>query len=231
VKEMTEQSTSSETVFIYKIMSLLIVIICFGLAVWAYPHLPDKVPSHWNISGEINRYSGRLSGAFLLPSIMLLTLAFRYVVPLIDPKKSNYKLMGKAYWGSIFGVIFFLGVFYFGKIIFSLGMVQFDIVPSIVQVGLGMLLMVIGNYLPKLKHNYLFGIRTPWTLANEEVWYKTHRFMGPVNFIVGIIIVFVGLIANFWSRSALPIVVSLVLILPVCSLVYSYVSFRKLAKV
>lgn len=115
---MTEQSTVYDTGKIYRVLSILIVLMCFGLAIWAYPHLPDQVPSHWNVRGEIDRYSGRINGAFLLPGIMLVLLAFMYVVALIDPKRSNYKLMGKAYWMSIFGITFLLGILYFGKTIF-----------------------------------------------------------------------------------------------------------------
>lgn len=58
---MTKQSTVYDTGKIYRVLSLVIVLMCFGLAIWAYPHLPDKVPSHWNLAGKVNRYSGRLT--------------------------------------------------------------------------------------------------------------------------------------------------------------------------
>lgn len=221
---MTKQSTAYDTGKIYRVLSLVIVLMCFGLAIWAYPHLPDKVPSHWNLAGKVNRYSGRLSGAFLLPIIMLAVLGLQYVVPMIDPKSSNFKLMGKAYWFSIFGAIFFLGVLYFGIIIFSLDLVQFDLIPIIVQLGTGLLFMVIGNYLPKIKYNYTFGIRTPWTLANQEVWYKTHRSMGPVFMITGIVIALTGFISTY---KGFKLVFPLIIVLPIISLVYSYLVFRK----
>lgn len=225
---MPKQSTAYDNGKLYRVLSILIVLICFGLALWAYPQLPEKVPAHWNLAGEVNRYTGRLSGAFLLPSIMLVLLAFNYVIPRIDPKRNNYKLMDKAYWATIFGITFFLGVMYFGIIIYSLGLVHFNLVPILVQVGIGLLFMVIGNYLPKVKYNYLFGIRNPWTLANEDVWYKTHRFMGPIFVVAGIIMAVAGFIMAFWFKSAFPILMPLVIVLALTSLAYAYISFRKI---
>ena len=40
----------------------------------------------------------------------------------------------------------------------------------IIPVLLGLLLVIIGNYFGKLRKNFFAGIRTPWTLASNEVW-------------------------------------------------------------
>ena len=53
----------------------------------------------------------------------------------------------------------------------------------------GLLFIVIGNYLPQCKPNYFVGIKTPWTLSNEEVWRKTHRFSGKVFVVLGVIMI------------------------------------------
>lgn len=225
---MVQESTIYSTGKIYRMISFLTVLICFGFASWAYPQLPEQVPSHWNFAGEIDGYSGRFSGAFLLPSIMLALLAFTYVIPRIDPKKSNFKFMGKVYWLSISAVILFLGALYSGIIVFSLGMVKFNIVPIIIHIGLGLLFIVIGTYLPKVKYNFMFGFRTPWTLANEDVWNKTHRFMGPVLIIIGIIIMVARVLTTLWFKANYPVLIPLLLVIPLISMIYSYVISRKL---
>jgi uncharacterized membrane protein len=57
------------------------------------------------------------------------------------------------------------------------------------ELFVGMILIVIGNYMPKARQNYTIGIRLPWTLANEENWNRTHRIAGYLWLISGILVV------------------------------------------
>jgi uncharacterized membrane protein len=94
----------------------------------------------------------------------------------------------------------------------------------IANIGLGLLFIILGNYMPKVKTNYFIGIRTPWTLANETVWTRTHRFGGKVFFISGIII----LVSAFAPSSirAVLLIASIVCI-AVVPMVYSYAVYKK----
>ena len=56
----------------------------------------------------------------------------------------------------------------------------------------GVLFVIIGNYLPKCRLNYTMGIRTPWTLSSEENWNKTHRLGGKLWVAAGLLIVVCG---------------------------------------
>ena len=58
---------------------------------------------------------------------------------------------------------------------------------------MGLLFVVIGNYLPKARRNYTIGIRLPWTLANEENWNRTHRIGGFLWVIGGILMIIMAL--------------------------------------
>lgn len=104
------------------------------------------------------------------------------VLPHIDPKKMNYTQMGRVYWLLGLSTIIFLAILHLGVLAVGLGVLPN--LPRWYFSGIGILFIVLGNYYGKIKFNYFVGIRTPWTLANEEVWYKTHRFAGPV-WIVG----------------------------------------------
>ncbi len=221
---MTEQKTAYNTGRLYRILAVVIVLACFGLGVWAYPHLPDRVPSHWNAAGQVNGYTSQAGGAFLLPGILAAVLILMYVIPRIDPKRSNFRLMGKVYWLLVFVVSLFLSLVYTGTILYALGLVHSRFVPVSAQAGIGILFIVLGNYMPKIKYNYMFGIRTPWTLASEEVWYKTHRALGPFWMVSGVVLLFAGFLPNPWTAY---FTLSLVLILALGSVLYSYILFRQ----
>ncbi len=222
---MSEQESAYSTGKLYRILAVVIVLACFGIGLWAYPQLPDKVPSHWNAAGQINGYTGQAGGAFLLPGILAAVLILMYMIPRIDPKRGNFRLMGKVYWLFVFVVSLFLGLVYTGTILYALGLVHSRFVPVSAHTGVGLLFIVLGNYLPKIKYNYMFGIRTPWTLASEEVWSKTHRAMGPLWIVLGIAFLFAGFLPAAWTAY---VTVSLILILALASMAYSYIVFRNL---
>jgi len=97
----------------------------------------------------------------------------------------------------------------------------------VVPIMVGLLFIFIGNYLGKIKQNWFIGIRTPWTLANEEVWNKTHRVGGWAFIIAGVLFLITPLVANRWSIIAILILVGITII---SVIVYSYILFKKISK-
>ncbi|MBC7105772.1 MAG: SdpI family protein, partial [Firmicutes bacterium] len=148
-----------------------------------YPHLPDLVPAHWNIRGEVDNYFSRFWGAFALPFLATgIYLAMLYT-PYIDPRRHNYARFEGAYRAVRVGLVLFLGLLQGVILVVAVGGSP-GLVPRVVPAAVGLLIVVIGNYLPQARFNYFFGVRTPWTLASEEVWRRTHRFSGPA-FVLG----------------------------------------------
>ena len=87
----------------------------------------------------------------------------------------------------------------------------------------GVMFIVVGNFLPKARQNYTIGIKIPWTLASEENWNKTHRLAGFLWMICGAIMVILtlcGKMASVWMM----IVAAVMVGVPV---VYSYLMYRK----
>lgn len=221
---MSETKKASDS-RLFTILSGLVVLGCLIAAFILYPQLPEQVPSHWNAAGEIDGYMGRFGGAFFMPSIMLGLFILLRLVPKIDPKKANYHQMGKAYSLVVFAIILFMGVMYVGTIGAVYGHKM--AVPRIAMTGIGLLFIIIGNYMGKIKHNYMFGIRTPWTLASEEVWYKTHRVMAPLWVVGGVILLPVSFLPSTWT---MPLILGVSLGLSLGSMVYSYIIYRKILK-
>lgn len=206
----------------FKVFSGILVVINLVLGLWAYPRLPERVPSHWNAAGEVNGYSGPFTGAFLFPLILLGVYLLFWVLPRIDPKRVNYTQMGRVFWIIGTTLTLFMSVLYWGTIGVSLG--YLENLPRWSFSGIGILFVVIGNYFGKIKFNYTMGIRTPWTLASEEVWYKTHRFAGPIWIVGGIIILFIGFLPAAFTA---PLFIGVILALTVLPMGYSYLVFRK----
>jgi len=195
----------------------------FGAIV--YPRLPEKVPTHWNFAGEVDGWGSPFQGAFLIPLIMIGVLILMFFLPKIDPKRKNYAKMGKAYSGIILVMMIFFTVLQFGSLGSTLGYFSIHSVPKVIMLGVGVLLIVIGNYMGRLKHNYFAGIKTPWTLANEEVWQRTHKMAGPIWIVGGILMMAVGFVP---AQFKLGLFIIIMLILALVPMVYSYVIFKKL---
>lgn len=219
---MTENKTNMKPVIV---VGILLIVADFIAGFLAYPHLPERVPTHWNLSGQVNGWGSAWQGAFLLPLIMLGVFVLLILLPKIDPKRKNYAQMGKPYAVIILVLMIFFTVMYFGTLGTALG--YFRNIPSLVNLGVGALFVVLGNYMGKLKHNYFMGIRTPWTLASEEVWRKTHRLAGPFWVIGGILFMVSSLLpTGFMTKIIIVVVIGLVAI----PSGYSFVIFKRLEK-
>lgn len=212
-----------ETIKVHWIMWILIAASLIGTLI-VYPKLPDQIPIHWNWQGEIDNYGPRIS-TFITGLLPLFMAGLLYIMPLIDPRRDSYQKHAKAYSVLLnFMIIFFIGI-HWATIAATVGYAIN--IGLIVKAGIGLLFLVIGNYMGQIRHNYSFGIRTPWTLANEVVWQKTHR-LGKWYFIIaGLIFILTAasenLIVNAISMAFV--------VLGVCYLfVYSYLEFRKQEK-
>ena len=203
---------------------ILIIIMMFAASIYFYPQLPDKIPTHWNFKGEIDGYSGKLSGAFLMPVMNIIMYGLFIFMPAIDPKKENYKLFESTYiYFRYLFHIFFLGIH--GLIIAAALGYNVD-TGRLVTLAVSLLLMLMGNVMGRLKHNYFVGIKTPWTLADEEVWRKTHR-LGAILWTAGGLM---GVIMSLLRQSMGWVFIAVIAVMTFISIVYSYLIFSKLKK-
>ena len=205
-----------------KWIPLVLVAAAFIASAVVYPSLPDRVPTHWNLQGEVDGWSGRTWGAWMIPLMIALLWALMRWLPSIDPRGSNYVKFGGAFEGIMVSVMLFMLAVHAIVLRSALGSpVPVD---RVMPFGIGVLLVVIGNLLPRARSNWFVGIRTPWTLSSDRVWEKTHRFGGRLFVVGGILIAAAGVVGATWTRWVL------VTVIAACSLgavVYSYVEWRK----
>lgn len=173
----------------YLIFSAIVAVLMFALSAWAWGQIPAdaQIPVHWGINGQPDRYGGKFEGLLLMPIIVTAVAALLAVVPRIDPRGENIKRSSKAY-GALWIAIMLFFLFLHGSLIFStLGR---DVpIDMIVPGGVGLLFIIIGNYMGKVRRNYMFGIRTPWTLASDLSWNKTHRLGGRLFILLGLLMI------------------------------------------
>ena len=146
----------------------------FSIAV--YSRLPDRVAVHWGMSGEPNRYGSRVEAAFLLPVLMAALYIIMQWYPSRDPRAANIAKFRRAYDTTVAATIAFLGVIHVLVLGHSLGW-RVDIT-TVVLICVGAMFVLFGNLLPLARSNFIFGIRTPWTLSNERVWTRAQRVGG-----------------------------------------------------
>lgn len=203
---------------------VLLLLLPFAFSMYIWDELPDQVPTHFNMQGEADDWGPKWVNAIMFPAIGLGTYLLLVFLPIIDPKKrieSRQKpIAAIRIITSMFMV--FMYVFIMAE---SLGTdLNFSIY---IQVGIGMLFLVLGNYMYSIKQNYFIGVRTPWTLENEEVWKRTHRLTAKVWTIGALIMIIAPLtISNsmaYWSIFS--VVVTILVLVPI---IYSYVIFQQL---
>ncbi|PJJ07115.1 putative membrane protein [Flavobacterium sp. 1] len=202
-----------------------IVLMPFIYLAFIWKTLPDKVPTHWNYKGEVDHWGDKFSLIGLLFMLPVLTYILLLVIPKIDPKKRIAFMGGKFYQLKFFLVLCMSMLALF--IIFITKNQSFSS-SNLIYIILGVLFLVLGNYFKVIQPNYFIGIRTPWTLENNEVWKLTHVFAGKLWFIGGLLIVLGGLI--FENNSFTIAFLSLVAILAIVPIVYSYIKFKEIEK-
>lgn len=198
------------------ILAIIIIPVIYLLDIWA--DLPEEVPMHWNASGEIDRYGSKNELVGLLFMLNLPLYVILKYAPKIDPKKkiSETQLAGLRIVMHLF--MSALAVF----IIYSTKQAELSSPFGLVSI-VGLLFAGLGWYFPRIKPNYFIGIKTPWTLENDEVWHRTHKASGPVWIVGGILMAIVPIVAE---KASIYAVLGITLLLSIYSVGYSYWAFK-----
>ena len=203
------------------VLGLLLVIAMFVVVATLYPSLPDPMPTHWNADGQVNGWMPKFWGAYFLPLLMTGMWLVFLVLPKISPHGFEMEPFLRA-WGVLKVTILVLMAF-IGYLVLRAAMHGGELPQTPIFVAIGILFAVMGNLLGKVTRNFFVGIRTPWTLASEEVWYRTHRLAGKLFVIGGFFVVAASLAGlRLWP---LFVSIGVAALVPV---VYSYVIYRKL---
>lgn len=195
--------------------AVILLPILLGVILWG--KMPETMPVHWGADGKVDGYSSKAFAIFAIPLFMLAIHWVCFFATMADPKNKNIdgKPLNLVLWicPSMSLLV--------GTVTLSYGLGMELSVDLIIPIFMGLLMIVMGNYMPKCKQNYSIGVKVPWTLNDKENWNKTHRFAGIAFVVGGIIIILTSLLRSFVIFFGVVILIS---VLPV---IYSYVYYKK----
>jgi len=200
---------------------LSIAILPFIYLAFIWSKLPSKVPMHMQLNGEIDRWGNKSELVLMVFMLTGLTYLIFLFLPKIDPKQ-KLQNMGKKFDSLRLILTLFMSVL----AIYLLYSIQNqNTKPTLLFPLVGLLFAFLGNYMKTLKPNYFIGIKTPWTLENEDVWRKTHLLGGKLWFIGGLLMsltFFLEPKLQFYSF------ISIAAIITIIPVIYSYTEFKKI---
>lgn len=205
----------------YDIIAIILIAIPFIYLATIWGELPDSVPIHWNIEGEIDDYGSKgilIAIPFALPMLTYLIFLF---TPVIDPKKrldadnKKYQSLKLLLTGVMSAMALY--ILYASKTAESFGSATITII-------FGVLFIILGNYIKTLKPNYFIGIRTPWTLESEDVWRKTHKSASLLWFIGGLLIIALSFLLPIEINFI--VFIGITIIITLAPIVHSYLIYK-----
>jgi uncharacterized membrane protein len=201
---------------------LIIGILVFSvlLSISFFPFLPERMPSHWNMYGEVDGYSSRLFNVLFFPLLKVLLLFMFIIIPKIDPKRKNIKSFENSYIVFVLSFLLFTLLLQLQVYLWSIGIhIPMEVVMPLLMGGM---YIMVGEFLKSVKQNYSIGIRTPWTLDNEKVWEMTHLLGSKLFRISGIL----SILSVFLPRYSFVVVILSVLVSTFILFIYSFIVFR-----
>ena len=203
------------------VLSLLFIAIIIAVATYMYPSLPEQIPTHWNFEGEVDDYTPKPWGVIVLPLAAILVFVIMKLIPLISPKGFRTdQFMDVINIFTVTLVGFMSGIGLLVLLAASGRNVQMN---EMVFAALGLLFIVLGNYMSKVRKNFFIGIRTPWTLASDEVWSRTHRLGGWIFVLIGFF-----MFLNAFIRFPQGWLIGSIVVVALVPVVYSFVLYKNL---
>jgi len=204
---------------------LVLANVAFNAAM--YSRLPDPAPTHWNIHGEVDGWGPRWLAVGLFPLIMAGIMLLLVVLPRLGPFRANLESIAVTY-GRIVVTVGLLMLTL--NVIFILAAAGYKLpIGSSIALAIGLFFALLGNWMGKIPRNLYLGIRTPWTIANDTVWERTHRLGGRVMVAAGLIVAITALFAS--DITCFIVLMSSLGVTVIWAVVYSYRLYRRLGSV
>lgn len=172
----------------------LVIAAMFAVAAAAWSHVPERMPIHWNMHGEVDGYGGRFAGLLLVPLLAVGLYFLLLFIPRLDPAYQNYAQFAGTYLALRFAMLVFLAAIFGGNVLAALGY-RIQIL-TVVAWSMAGLFGLLGAVMKRLKPNWMVGVRTPWTLSSELSWNKTHRLAGWLFYLIAALMVVWGALPN-----------------------------------
>lgn len=206
----------------YLLICAALVLAALALALAYYPSLPARIPIHWGLHGEANGYGPRAT-VFFVPALMAAVTLLGVALPWLSPRAFDVDDFRATYGFIIVAVVAMIGYVH-AVTIWSLIGGGIDTARAVLG-GVAVFMLLVGNLMGKVRRNFWIGIRTPWTLSNEKVWYATHRLAGKL-------MVLCALMCGAGLLAGLPMVLCEAVLLagPLVPAAYSLMYYKRLER-
>jgi len=206
------------------LLTSLVCVLPVIMSMVVYHDLPDQIAIHWDAMGNPDNFAPKALMAFGLPFLFLGINLFSKLLLLNDPRRANASpamRMFAAWLPPVLSVVLIPVT-----LLIALGK---DIsITLLVPVLLGLVLIVVGNYLPKNRQNYTIGLKLPWTLDDPDNWNKTHRLAGYMYILAGVVLIGGAFLSRgFQTKSGVTPTILIVLVLVIVPRLYSYLLYRR----
>ncbi|MBR4935434.1 MAG: SdpI family protein [Anaerotignum sp.] len=208
---------------IKKVLRVLLMIAPVLMVLAVYGKLPDVVPVHWGINGEVDRYGSKME-LFIIAGMNIFLGIFMPLVAKVDPKKKNYDRFQETYEWMIIWTLLFMTV--------VTGVILVETLkPGTLNIGkvicsmVGIMFIVLGNMMPKIKSNFFTGVKTPWALSSDAVWNKTQRLGGKTLVLGGVLILISAFVGD--AKWMTFIIIGVAVLVGLVPTVMSYIWYQK----
>ncbi len=194
---------------------LTLIPVLAGVILW--DKLPETMVTHWGVGNTPDGFSSKAMAVFGLPLILLAVHWVCLFAAKADPKSKNInsRMLDLVLWiCPVLSVVL-------GTVTYSYSLGHEVNVQAVVTIIVGVMFVIVGNYLPKCKQSYTMGIKLPWTLSDEENWNKTHRLAGKLWVACGIVMLVMSFVPGI---AVMAVTLAFAVIIPT---VYSYMLYRK----
>lgn len=205
----------------FRILSIILILITCGIMLVMYPSLPDEIPTHWNLQGEVDATTPLMPGLFILPALMAGITILMVLLPRYDPRHDHYTEFQGAYDGLILLMNIFFFMLFLITVLWAMGME----VPMnrVISLLFAILMGGIAFFIRRVTPNWFAGIRTPWTMESETVWKETHQRGFRVFLIIALFCLLgAGLPEYAYLFILLPVIIGTVYLF-----IYSYIIWKK----
>lgn len=211
---------------VYWAIAIALTLLAWGVSAAVYPQLPEKVPTHWNIRGEIDGYGAKQWAAFLSPAIMVALLGLFRLLPWLSPRSFEVDRFRTTYvWIAMLATA--LLAYIHALTLWAAFYQEFDVSRALVS-GICIFFALLGNVLGKVRRNFWVGVRTPWTLASERVWIDTHRLAARLMTAAGVLGAAIALVASRIPAFAIPF--GLIMLSALSPVIYSLIHYKRLQR-
>ncbi len=199
-----------------------IVLVTTAYSLYKYSTMPDRVPMHFDMHGKVDRYGSKLEAVLFSPIMMIVLLAVFVAIPKMLPEGKKIDPFQKAWDTVVIAVMGFMACVQFmilnpGMLGTGMGQVKF------LMAAMSVLFIILGNLMGKTERNYVMGIRTPWTLEDDEVWHRTHHLGGRLMVGAGLLCLPLALLGV-----NVLIITAIIMISAFYPVWYSYALYKKL---